>query len=137
MAQRQQQVLDLRAQSGGDGRQHLALFDKGKVAFGRILLLAAGDGPGTVVVLAWVQQAIPVGHLDRGVALVEDGAVLRPQRLVMEVRFRLQPNGRLKVARGRLVGAGEARHGVESMAQRLDVQALDVNLHPMSPCKII
>ena len=137
MAQRQKAALDRRLGLGRQLVDQAALLDEGEVALDRLVHVGAGDVVGRVIELARVERLVPVLHHDRRLAGVVLPELRLIQRLVMEVRRRLDVERRLLVARGRLVAAKPAGDVSEGLALRLEVDGLDLNGHVFPPMDLV
>eukprot|EP01136_Pigoraptor_vietnamica_P000969 Opistho-1_new@26965 len=128
VAQRHQHLLQRLAHAGIGLRQQLALVGELELPVGALLLARARHRVDAVIEMARVLERIPVGHDDRGAALVVELVLRIPQRPVVEVGRGLHVQRGFLVARGRLV-AEPPRHVREGLADRPDVRGLDVDLH--------
>ena len=98
------------------------------MAVERFLLLRPGHGVAAVEELARILQRIEILHDDRGATLVEDLPFGVPERLVVEIGLGLDVERRLLIARCRLV-AETGGKVIEGIAQRLDVDGPDIDMH--------
>ena len=133
VAQRQEVILDLGLPFGRQAVEHAALFDEVEI------VLRCGPHPGTVdvvgrvVELARVAQVVPIRHHDLGPARIVELAVGLPERLVVEMRGRLDVQHSLFIPARRPVLAEAARDMAKRLPAGLEVQRLEVDRHGILP----